>query len=235
MGRWTWRIAIAGALAAALVLPVAAQAATSWWTQINLSPSQVAKYADAPRWHLENGLAVENGGRPDPKTPAGVQFIAGSGTQPGVAIAAGTSGIWRRDASGQWQHSLILLPQGLLSGPPTVTAVVAFAKPLTNSIYLGTDGQGVLVTSDGGQSWVRDDLGLPDNVLSLSVSSSQKTLYAFTDQGLWIHQLQALPSPPSYPQGDLLLRWLAILALAVVASVAGVAALYQVCRRSAPI
>jgi len=208
---------------------ITAWAATAWWTQGNLSASQVAKYSDAPRWRLENGLAVENNGRSDRSTPNGVQFIAGPAALPGVAIAAGESGIWRRDATGQWQRSLILLPQGLLTGPPAVTAVVAFSQPLTESIYLATNGQGVLITRDGGQTWIRDDLGLPEDVLSLAPSSSQKTLYAFTDQGLWVHHLQPTPAPPSYPQQDLLLRWLAILLVSVVAGVAGVAVLYRIC------
>jgi hypothetical protein len=228
-----WRIALAAVVGVWLVPSVTAVASTPWWTQSNISVSQMARYADTPRWRLDNGLAVENGGRADPNTPSGVQFIAGSGTTPGVAVAAGTSGVWLRDASGEWQRSLILLPQGLLSGPPTVTAVVAFAKPLSDSIYLATDGQGVLITGDGGRSWIRDDLGLPDHVISLSASSSQRTLYALTDQGLWMHHLQALPEPPSYQQHDLLLRWMAILLVTVVAGASGVVVLYRICNRGA--
>jgi hypothetical protein len=205
-------------------------AATAWWTPVNVSPAQVAKYSDTPRWRIENRLAVENGGTPDAQTPAGLQLIAGAGAHPGVAVAAGTSGIWRRDATGQWQQSLILLPQGFLNGPPRVTAIAAFARPLSNAIYLSTDGQGVLITEDGGQSWIRDDLGLPDHVLSLSASSSQRTLYATTGSGLWAHQLQSFPAPPSYPQRDLLTHWLTIVAIAFFAAIGSIVALRKICQ-----
>jgi hypothetical protein len=224
------RIAAACALSVLLAQGVTALASAPWWTPAGISPAQAAKYGDAPRWRLSGGFAVENGGHPDAGTPAGVQLIAGSGTQPGVAIAAGASGIWRRDASGRWQRSLVLLPQGLLAGPPKVTAITAFAAPLSNAVYLATDGQGVLITEDGGVSWIRDNLGLPVHVLALTASSRQRTLFALTDSGLWAHRLQSFPAPPAYSPRDLLAHWLTIVLIASFATAGAIVALRKVCQ-----
>jgi hypothetical protein len=47
-----------------------------------------------------------------------------------------------------------------------VTALAAFTQALSTTVYLGTDGYGVLLTTDGGDDWIRADAGVPENVLS---------------------------------------------------------------------
>ena len=146
------------------------------------------------------------------------------------SVAAGSSGIWRRNASGSWSRSLLLLPQGLLSGSPHVTALAAFDQPLSLSIYLATDGYGVLISQDGGYSWIRDDLGLPDDVLGLVTNAKMRSLFAETGSGLWVHYLSTFPNPPSYVSGDLLWRWLAIIGVALASVGAGSIFLRRACQ-----
>jgi hypothetical protein len=40
-----------------------------------------------------------------------------------------------------------------------VTALAAFTQALSTTVYLGTDGYGVLLTTDGGDDWIRADAG----------------------------------------------------------------------------
>jgi len=158
-------------------------------------------------------------------------LIAAPAALPGVAVAVGSDNhVWRRAPSGQWATSFILLPAGLLAGIPPVTALAAFTKPLTTAVYMGTDGYGVLVSEDGGDDWIRADPGLPEIVLALAADPSTQSLYAATDQGLFVHHLQALPAPPVYQDASLYLRWLGIALVALVATAAAAIAL----RRALP-
>ena len=140
---------------------------------------------------------------PDPRSPfLGdlAHLIAAPAALPGVAVAVGSDNhVWRRDASGQWATAFILLPAGGLSGIPRVTSLAAFAQPLTAAVYMGTAGYGVLLSQDGGDDWIRADPGLPENVLGLATDSSARALYAATDQGLFVHHLQALPASAGVP------------------------------------
>jgi hypothetical protein len=150
---------------------------------------------------------------PDPGSPdlgAGAHLIAAPGAYDGkvVVAVAGDGTVWRRTAAGSWGRGLILLPESLLHGAPAVTALAAFAEPLSTAVYLGTDGYSVLLTTSGGDSWVRAGPALPDGVLALQTDASTRALYAGTRDGLWVHHLQATPAPPSYPPQDLRLRWL---------------------------
>jgi len=161
---------------------------------------------------------------PDPGSPnlgAGADLIAAPAALPGVVVAVSTSGtVWRRGQDGDWKQALLLLPASLVQGVPHVTSVAAFTTPLSDAIYLGTDGYAVLISTDGGDDWIRAGPGLSDSVYALSADSRRKTVYAGTSDGLWEHVLQELPAPPAYTDAALVWKWLGIGAVTLVASIA---------------
>lgn len=183
-------------------------------------------------------LVSVNGGPavPDPGAPhlgAGARLIAAPAALPGVVVAVATdSTVWRRGQDGDWQRALLLLPQSLVQGAPHVTAVTAFTQPLSTTVYLGTDGYAVLDSTNGGDDWIRAGPGLPDAVHALAADSTTHSVYAATSDGLWVHVLQALPSPPAYHDAALVWRWVGIGGVTAVASVLAVLGLLLALRRS---
>jgi hypothetical protein len=172
---------------------------------------------------LHDSDAAGNGvSTPDPGAPhlgAGADLIAAPAALPGVVVAVATDGtVWRRGQDGDWKQALLLLPQSLLRGVPRITSLNAFASPLSDAIYLGTDSYGVLISTDGGDDWIRAGAGLPDAVYSLSADSARHAVYAGTSDGLWVHVLQQLPAPPAYRDAALVWRWLGIGAVTLVAA-----------------
>ncbi len=167
-------------------------------------------------------LAAGSAASVDPGSPnlgAGADLIAAPAALPGVVVAVGTDGtVWRRAQDGDWKRALLLLPASLVQGVPKVTSVTAFTTPLSGAIYLGTDGYNVLVSTDGGDDWIRAGPGLPDSVDALSADSARHAVYAGTSNGLWVHVLQELPAPPAYQDAALVWRWLGIGAVTLVAS-----------------
>jgi hypothetical protein len=172
---------------------------------------------------------------PDPGAPhlgVGADLIAAPAALPGVVVAVGTDGtVWRRGQDGDWKRALLLLPQSLIQGIPRITSVAAFPQPLSDAIYLGTDGYGVLISTDGGDDWIRAGAGLPDAVYSLSVDSARHALYAGTSDGLWVHVLQALPAPPAYQDAALVWRWVGIGAVTLFAAALTVVGLVRLVPR----
>lgn len=158
----------------------------------------------------------------DPESPdlgAGADLLAAPAAIPGVVVAVSTNGtVWRRGEDGDWKQALLLLPQSLAQGVPRVTSVTAFTEPLSDAIYLGTDGYAVLISTDGGDDWIRAGPGLPNSVSALSADSQRHAVYAGTSDGLWVHVLQELPSPPAYQDAALVWRWLGIVAVTLVAA-----------------
>ena len=161
---------------------------------------------------------------PDPGSPdlgAGADLIASPAALPGVVVAVSTDGtVWRRGQDGDWKQALLLLPASLVQGVPRITSVTAFTEPLSDAIYLGTNGYAVLISTDGGDDWIRAGPGLPNSVSSLSADSARKAVYAGTSDGLWEHVLQVLPAPPAYQDAPLVWQWLGIGAITLVASAA---------------
>jgi hypothetical protein len=159
---------------------------------------------------------------PDPGAPhlgAGADLIASPAALPGVVVAVGTDGtVWRRGQDGDWKQALLLLPQSLFQGVPRITSLTAFTQPPSDAIYLGTDAYGVLISTDGGDDWIRAGAGLPDAVFSLSADSARHALYAGTSDGLWVHVLQKFPAPPAYSDAVLVWKWLGIGAITLVAA-----------------
>lgn len=171
---------------------------------------------------------------PDPGSPGlgrGAHLIAAPAAFPGVVVAVSTGGtVWRRGQDGDWKQALLLLPQSLVQGSPQVTALAAFAQPLSGAVYLGTAGYAVLISQDGGDDWIRAGPGLPDTVSGLATDSRTHAVYAATSDGLWVHTLQALPAPPRYSDRALVLRWVGIAAVTLVASAAAVLVLLRLTR-----
>jgi hypothetical protein len=173
--------------------------------------------------HIANA-AQRNAAVPDPGSPdlgAGANLIASPAALPGVVIAVSTDGaVWRRGQDGDWKQALLLLPASLVQGVPRITSVTAFTQPLSQAVYLATDGYAVLISTDGGDDWIRAGPGLPDSVYSLSADSARHAVYAGTSDGLFEHVLQSLPAPPAYSDAALVWKWLGIGAITLVASAA---------------
>jgi hypothetical protein len=149
-----------------------------------------------------DALAAVDPGSPD--LGLGAHLIAAPASARGVVVAIATdNSVWRRTGDGTWNKGLVLLPQTLLQSAPAVTGVTAFDQPLTDTVYLATDGYSVLITRDGGDDWVRAGPGLPDSVLALTSDSAAQAVYAGTGDGLWVHHLQPVPGPPVYRPEDL--------------------------------
>jgi len=167
----------------------------------------------------------------DPGSPnlgTGAHLIAAPAALPGVVVAVAADGtVWRRAGDGGWSESLLLLPMSLAQGVPRVTSVTAFTRPLSGAVYLSTDGYSVLVTTDGGDDWIRANPGLPDSVYALSADAAARSVYAGTSDGLWVHRLQMLPAPPAYSDRALALRWMGISLVSVAVAVAALALLIR--------
>ena len=170
-------------------------------------------------------MVAEGGGaaRRDPGGPElgpGAHLIAAPLAVPGFVVAVSAGGtVWRRDPSGAWSVSLALLPATLITGTPAVTSIAGFNTVAASGVvYIGTAGYGTLLTSDGGDDWVRADPGLPDDVLSLAADASgtAPAICAGTSQGLYVHRLQAEPTIPNYSGGSLTGKWLITIALGLV-------------------
>jgi hypothetical protein len=195
-------------------------------------PPTGAVTAGTQRWEIDSSgrvmhvanVAQNTPGVLDPGSPelgAGADLIAAPGALPGVVVAVSTDGtVWRRGQDGDWKQALLLLPASAVQSVPRITSLTAFTQPLSAAVYLGTDGYGVLISTDGGDDWIRAGAGLPDSVSSLSADSSRPVLYAGTSDGLWEHVLQALPRPPPYQDAALVWRWIGVGAVTVVASIA---------------
>jgi hypothetical protein len=173
--------------------------------------------------HHNPDTALRTEAAPDPQSPhlgAGADLIAAPAAFPGVVVAVGTDGtVYRRGQDGDWKEALLLLPRSVIQGIPRVTSVTAFTQPLSGSIYLGTDGYAVLISTDGGDDWIRAGPGLPDSVYSLDADAARHAVYAGTPDGLWVHVLQAFPAPPAYHDAQLVWRWLGIGAVTIVAAI----------------
>jgi hypothetical protein len=192
----------------------------------------------------QSSAAVLDPGSPD--LGAGADLIASPESLPGVVVAVGTDGVvWRRGQDGDWKEALLLLPASLVQGVPQVTSVTAFTQPLEehvvdDSVYLGTDGYAVLISTDGGDDWIRAGPGLPDSVFSLSADPIATSpghvgvVYAGTSNGLWEHELQAFPAPPAYHDAQLVWRWIGIGAITLVASIAALLGMTRLVPRRHP-
>lgn len=184
--------------------------------------------------HVAN-VSLRSAPLTDPGSPdlgARADLIASPAALPGVVVAVSTNGVvWRRGQDGDWKQALLLLPASLVQGVPRVTSVTAFTQPLSEAIYLSTDGYAVLISTDGGDDWIRAGPGLPDSVSSLSADSARHAVYAGTSGGLWVHVLQELPAPPAYQDAALVWRWLGIGAVTLIASLAALFGLLGIAPR----
>ncbi|HUY09132.1 MAG TPA: hypothetical protein VMW80_06735 [Candidatus Dormibacteraeota bacterium] len=123
----------------------------------------------------------------------------------GVILVGQPGGlIWRGDRD-RWTRAFQVLPYGGLGGVPTVTSLAADGA---TSAYVGTDGFGTLLTPDGGYTWYR----APPPVAAISLLATVGPVFsakahgyvvAVSDDRVFLHQLQALPEPPTYsPTGE---------------------------------
>ena len=110
-----------------------------------------------------------------------------------VYVAA-SDGLWRWDGS-DWIT---------LTGLPTddITALAIDRSTNPQTLYVGTGGQGVLISQDGGSTWIPFNEGLGNlSITKLAISTSQpKMLYAGTEYGgVYSRMIGDLNNPPYQP------------------------------------
>jgi hypothetical protein len=209
--------------------------------QPHVGPSGVAP-PSAGAWQVRNGRIghVDATGtwQLDPGSPqvtqpstAGHSPVTALPGDTGQVVAVDTDGVvWRRGGDGAWARALLLLPEDAIHGPPKVTGVASFTKALSAAVYLATDGYAVLLSTDGGDYWVRGGPGLPDGVLAIATDSTNRAVFAGTRDGLWLHHLQPTPAPPAYAPQDLRSRWSGIVAVCLAAAVLAVVGMLRLMR-----
>ncbi len=232
------------AIAAALPLPV--RAASPWWEYVGFAGQRVEMTGrDLRGIHVHvAGQDMVSSGRdgewvaapPPVVAPRTGTFVQAVPRALGGVVAVAFDGdgtAWRRGGDGKWAVCLITLPAYAGAGSPNITAVAAFEEvPLSEAVYVGTDGYGVLESVNGGDDWFRADPGLPSHVTSLVADDAHADLYAGTSDGLWVHHLQAQPAPPVYVDSARSLRLAGIVLTSLVAFAGGVAILRFTRRRS---
>ena len=104
--------------------------------------------------------------------PALVRAIAADPVLPGVLYAAVGGVHTSVDGGATWTPLNGNLPSTVTSGAGTVTAFVIDHSPGTDpvwgTIYLGTDGDGVFKSLDGGLSWTSASTGIPTQDRSIT-------------------------------------------------------------------
>lgn len=123
-----------------------------------------------------------------------VRTLSFSSTNGQLALLGNGQGIWRsRDAGVTWN---------LVFAGPAVLSILADPAD-GNTFYVGTFGQGVFQTTNGGDSFQSMNAGLGNQVVRSIAKdrSSPSTLWAGTDNGVWAFTLQtgtqATPTPTS--------------------------------------
>jgi hypothetical protein len=156
-----------------------------------LVPGGVAESTDGGRnWHAVVGTLGGSGGVMSLASPAGT-----------ARVTAGTMGhgVWAQQSAGDWA----VRGDGLPSLAHGSTLVADPDRP--GVVYVGTLGQGVYKTTDGGGRWRPLTTGLSGNssiVLSLALSPTDGALIAGTASGLYrlpgvsqVDQAGDAPSP----------------------------------------
>lgn len=94
-----------------------------------------------------------------------------------LLLKASNDKLYRSDDEGK-KWAAIKLPQSKSKNAITSLAVAAKSK---NTWYVGTEGIGILRTADGGKSWTKRNVGLPNqNVVALTAHADlPNTIYAY--------------------------------------------------------
>jgi hypothetical protein len=209
--------------AAADPLAVAAPPPGEW----QVRGGRVGRVDAAGTWRADPGSPRMG----QPPAAAGHSRIAVLPGHDGLVVAVDAGNVvWRRGGDGGWARALLLLPQDVFSGPPSVTGSAAFDQPLSDAVYLATDGYSVLLSTDGGDDWVRAGPGLPDRVLAIATDSPRRAVLAATADGVWLHHLRATPKPPVYGDENLRQRLLGIVAVCAVAVLLSIAGMLRLSR-----
>lgn len=119
----------------------------------------------------------------------------------GVVLVGEAGGLIWRGEGASWSRALQILPYGGLGGVPTVTSLVADGS---TSAYVGTAGFGTMLTPDGGYTWYRaaPPSGVVSGLATVGPVFSTKAhgyVVALTPAQIYLHRLQPLPEPLTYP------------------------------------
>jgi hypothetical protein len=227
-------VLLAVALSALTIGSTPVRAALAWWSPAGLrgvAVTRVSAVGDTIMVRTGAGATLTSPDAGKTFTPAG-----GNPTFPPTGTVVVGNEVWSIDSDGVVRHAAaggtsVPDPQDLFQGAPRITSLAAFTQPLSDAIYLGTDGYGVLISTDGGDDWIRAGAGLPDAVFSLSADSARHALDAGTSDGLWVHVLQQFPAPPAYRDAALVWRWLGIGAITLVAAALTLLGMYRLVPR----
>lgn len=153
------------------------------WTQLaNAWPSYFSNTGNA--WRTVTSVAETADGAILAGTVGGETSLEGSGSKVGWAYRTG-SGLWQIDGASIWQPSNAGVPieaAGEYGGPPFRADVQSVAV-LRDDAFAYLTGHGLYKRVAG--RWQAFSAGLPVEVHSVQLASTNTDLFAFTDVGLY--------------------------------------------------